>query len=448
MKLKDRILSLLLVSVVLVSWVHARNQDRIIVQTDLKPIKKVYPEYPEQLKKEGVAARFLVSMLLKRDGTVSYASVWLSQYPELKELLVEAFQQWQFEPHIHRGEPIRSQGFATVIFLPGDSGFQNVIIDKPADTTKTEQVGLLDSELQEILDRCSDYCQKLSNYALHYVCLEKIDQKLKIVEETKWWAAGGNPDLHSSESIVRSHPVLSLKTSDKSSSVYDYQMVRKQGQVTEKRILLGRTGESITEKNEHKNISPSYQIQPVLMPLSLLGYEQRLKFSYSLTGEDNLRGKRTFIIEAIPRYTQSGNIHRAQIWVDKENYSIMQVQVETSYVTGYEEVYEECSKFFLMPHLTITHHFENEKNGILFPSRSVIRIEYSGFLRTKKELKSNIDVTYSNYRFFTVDVDHDIIKKKVEEFFLRYKKNKLTFDYPRRALPGILIRYQLIITSH
>jgi hypothetical protein len=263
------IVNLLILFIILVPYLHAGTQDRIIVQTDLKPIKKVYPEYPEQLKKEGIAARFLVSMLLRRDGTVSYASVWLSQYPELKKLLVEAFQQWKFEPHIHRGEPIRSHGFATVIFLPGVSGSPKVINENTKDHINTEQFGLHDYEFQEILDRCSDYCQKLSQYALHYVCLEKIDQRLKIVDKTKWWAAGGNPDLHSSESIVTNHPVLSLKTSDKSSAVYDYQMVRKKGKVTEERILLGRTGESINDRDERKNIGPSYQIQPVLVPLSL-----------------------------------------------------------------------------------------------------------------------------------------------------------------------------------
>ena len=143
------IVGLMILFIILVSYLHAGNQDRIIVQTDLKPIKTVYPEYPEQLKKEGVAARFLVSMLLRRDGTVSYASVWLSQYPELKELLVEAFQKWQFEPHIHRGEPIRSQGFATVIFLPGNPGSKNSAII--AEKANTEQAGLLDNDLQEIL---------------------------------------------------------------------------------------------------------------------------------------------------------------------------------------------------------------------------------------------------------------------------------------------------------
>lgn len=47
----------------------------------------------------------------------------------------------------------------------------------------------------------------------------------------------------------------------------------------------------------------------------------------------------------------------------------------------------------------------------MFPSRSEVRIEYSGLLQSKRELKAEIDTIYSSYRFFTVDVDHSIIKK-------------------------------------
>jgi len=88
----------------LASWMYGENQERIIIQTPLKPIKEVYPDYPEILKKEGVAARFLISISIdtepafgtvfilnwkkhskrySRSGSLSHSSTEGSQYVPL-----------------------------------------------------------------------------------------------------------------------------------------------------------------------------------------------------------------------------------------------------------------------------------------------------------------------------------------------------------------------------
>jgi hypothetical protein len=107
-------------------------------------------------------------------------------------------------------------------------------------------------------------------------------------------------------------------------------------------------------------------------------------------------------------------------------------------VEGYENILSECDNYFLKPHFKSTHYYEVEKNGILFPSRSEIRVEYSGLLAAKKDLKSELEVTYENYKFFTVETDHNIIKKKLETLLLN--RSKLTFNQLIRSLPEI-IRY-------
>ncbi len=77
--------------ILLISYMHGENQERIIVETLFKPVIKVNPDYPEILKKEGVAARFLIGIFLERDGSVRRARVWRGQYPEMEENIEKAF---------------------------------------------------------------------------------------------------------------------------------------------------------------------------------------------------------------------------------------------------------------------------------------------------------------------------------------------------------------------
>lgn len=147
------------------------------------------------------------------------------------------------------------------------------------------------------------------------------------------------------------------------------------------------------------------------------------------------------MIEVQPKSDKAADIMQGKVWVDKENYRILKVEVESSYVKGYEEIYEECSKHYLTPHFTLINLYEVEKNCIMFPSRSEIRIEYFGLITSKRELKSEVDITYSSYRFFTVDVDHNIIKKKIEEFFSNTNKNNLSFEYSFKIFSEIIRQF-------
>lgn len=60
--------------------------------------------------------------------------------------------------------------------------------------------------------------------------------------------------------------------------------------------------------------------------------------------------------------------------------------------------------------ITATHFYRVEKNGILFPSLSEIRVEYTGLVRPQKDTKAKIEIHYENYRFFTVETENKIIR--------------------------------------
>ena len=141
---------------------HADNQERIIIQTPFKPLKTVYPIYPEMLKQEGIAVRMRITIFMDRKGKVVRAMTHNRFYPELKEILEEAFIQWEFEPFIHKGEPIQISGVITVIFYPGELISRVSKIESKVLPYEELEVPL-NEELQMGLDKCTEYCLKLSD---------------------------------------------------------------------------------------------------------------------------------------------------------------------------------------------------------------------------------------------------------------------------------------------
>jgi len=416
---------------------YGENKERIIVITPLNPIKKVNPDYPEILKKEGVAARFLISISIDRKGNVTRASIGKSLYPELEKKIKEAFAQWKFEPLIHRGEPIRTFGFIWLIFYPGKSSPQARESESVIESLEEEPAVLPNEELQMVLDKCAEYCLKLSESALYYVCHEKIREKFKRIE---------GPDgtgIILPRASTRGYEIgsaycniLMLVDTEKNVYVYDYQLIKKEGNIEEKRILMEKDGKDVKLEDIPLGTKPSYALKPVLVPVQILGIEHRSRFSFKLVGDKKINGKLAYVIEACLRPGQTGYIRRGRIWVDKSDFRIVKVEVETDFVEGFEQILAECEQYYLKPHFKSTYYYEIDKNGLLFPSRSEIRVEYSGFYEKKRDLKSEIEVTYGNYKFFTVKWSHETIKKKLEVLFSN--RSKLILKNSIRLLPCML----------
>jgi TonB family protein len=418
------------------SWMQAKNQETIIIITPLKAVKTVYPDYPEILKKEGVAARMRVCLRIDRKGNVRRAQVWFpSLYPELDEVIEEAFLQWKFEPPSHMGRYGRTSKFIKVIFFPGklippDRKSESIM--KPI---VEELSALPNEELQMVLDNCAEYCLKLSESALYYICHEKIKEKYKRIkkEEGLGVIVAVNPDkvMKADEDII-----LTLGGTEKNAYVYDYQLIKKEGNIEEKRVLMEKDGKDVKLEDVPQGTKPSYALKPILVPVQILGIEHRSRFSFKLVGDKKINGKLAYVIEACLRPEQTGYIRRGRIWVDKSDFRIVKVEVETEFVEGYEQILAECNQYYFKPHFKSTYYYEIDKNGLLFPSRSKIRIEYSGLINKKRDLKSEIDVTYGNYQFFTVKWSHETIKKKLEA--LISNRSRLTLKNSMRLLPCIL----------
>jgi len=182
------------------------------------------------------------------------------------------------------------------------------------------------------------------------------------------------------------------------------------------------------------------KIKPIFVPTWLFSLEQRSNFSYKLAKEERIKGKKTYVIEVKAKKGKAGDIMSGKIWVDKMNYRILKVEVKTIFLAGYEQIVKECQKYYLKPSFTTVHSYEFEKNDILFPSQSKILVEYKGLVgQFKKATKLKTEISYYNYRFFTVETDHNIIKKKLETMFKT--RDELIFKNSLRFIPCVLHYY-------
>lgn len=407
----------------LVSWIQGQDKERVIIQTPFKPVKTVYPEYPDGLKKKAVAARVVIYIHMDRRGKVERARALDPLYPEIAETLEKTLSQWEFEPYVLGSEPVSISGFVMVIFFPGK------LMDQARISDGVGSYGLRykppeNKELQMILDKCAEYCMKLQESALYYVCDEEIKEKLNRIKGPKYEVGTTYPQYQDGAmQFSMNYNPPTIVGSEKHVSVYDYQLVRKHGHFKDRRILMEKDGKEADPEEAPNENRLSYNLKPVLVPNQILGVEHRARFTFNLLGEKKRNGEEVYVIEANLRPKVQGNIRWAEVWVDKSDFRIIKIEMKIDFVPGFESILSECYRYYLKPHFKAIYTYEVEKKGLLFPKKAEIQVEYSGFVREARRIKSEIKVSYKDYKFFTVKTDHDVIKKKLQ--FLLFNERKL-----------------------
>lgn len=253
------------------------------------------------------------------------------------------------------------------------------------------------TELETILKKCAEYCEKLANSALFFVCKEKITEKISS-RGAVIMAKGLR------ESISRVYTSTAKRV-----YVYDYQLYRKGNDIKEQRILIEENGKKKHEENaplktrifKHENI--------VLGPIGLLSAHWQAYHDYKILKEEKFKGDKTVVIEAVLKPEHTFHHLSGKVWVRKSDFSILKIEWLQQSIRGYERVEETAEELRAKPHLTLIAEYGFEKNGIRFPSKYSLDEDY--LLRGMRRFKqSKTDVVYDDYKFFIVETDH-VIKK-------------------------------------
>lgn len=265
-------------------------------------------------------------------------------------------------------------------------------------------LGQKQTELEEILNKCAEYCEKLAKSALFFVCEERIQETVFNYSDGKGKELVNNLRRHWEATRMYRGTRL-LPKSERNVYIYDYQLIKKGEKIEESRILLEENGEKRIEKNAKLKTTRFYSQRSVFGPVGLLSKQWQEQYNYSLMGEDKVDGKKAYVIEAIPMERIEERPNYGKIWIDKKDFTILKIEVAEESLKDYETIKEELKKYKIVPAITDVHFFKTVKNGIRFPSQTIIEEYYKGSFLGGKLKKSRTVVSYDNYRFFTVEVD-------------------------------------------
>lgn len=232
------------------------------------------------------------------------------------------------------------------------------------------------SDLEGILEKCAEYCERLDKISLYFVCEEKITETI----------------------YGRAFP------NEKNTYIYDYQLRRFGGAIDEQRILLKENGRQAYQKNAKLNTKRFSHKYIVFGPIGLLSWQQQPKYNYTIIKEVNYKGTKAVLVEATPKFPEAFDALYGKIWIGKEDFSILKIEWNPESMGNYKGIEETAKKYGGKPKILFATEFGFEKNKIRFPNKYYVEEIY--ILRNGRRFtRSKITVTYDNYKFFTVETN-------------------------------------------
>jgi hypothetical protein len=256
--------------------------------------------------------------------------------------------------------------------------------------------------LKQILNKTGEYCERIKEIALYYVCKENIEVKENLYKTVKNINPVVNP--YGELSYDNNARKLRFHRTKKKTLIYDYQLVKKEKNLEEKRVLIQENRKKKQKKNAE--LKTNYQAKYIIYgPVGFLSKYWQYYFDFEVTGEEIIENKKTRLLKASPKPSNKNNRNYATIWIDKNDFSILQIEWEPESIIDYQDK----SKFKKLGDIkrTVTWRitYGIEKNGVRFPSKQFIQdgiIDSTG----EKKILEEISFIYDNYKFFIVEIEY------------------------------------------
>ena len=251
-------------------------------------------------------------------------------------------------------------------------------------------------ELKIILKKCAEYCERVKSIALFYMCQEEIKEKTKIyrIADTLRTTPYGITEIVPGES-------LKLKRTITSSYLYDYQLMKKEEELQEQRILL--------EKNKRKKHIENAELEVrfnaaylIYGPVGFLSRYWQNYFDYKIIGQEDIDKIPTAIIKATPKPNNKENRNFAKIWINERDNSILQIEWEPESIIDYKGKNIEIPAGNLKTVVVWKVTYGVEKNGVRFPGRQHIQ-EFLVSDSGERYLRNEIITNFNDYKFFIVE---------------------------------------------
>ena len=357
-----------------------------------RPNVLVVPEYPDAFRKDGLEG--IIKLEFDVDDTGKVHETRVLEFADLsyEKDLQEALSQWTYPPKIQNNKSISFKSPVNLIF-------DSKKIPVPPISGKQPNFAAPSSGL---MGRIADYCDKLENAALYFVCREKIIEKLEPGHLLgRVWAKIQDP-------FEKGLPGASMWgggiRGEKNSFTYDYQVIRKEGRVSEKRILLEENGKVVPDEGVYPKTYRFYINKAIYGPVGLLGRTEQPFYNYSLLKDEALNGRQALVLDIRPKKPSSTKPIYGKVWIDKNDGSVLKMNIEAESLAGYERISTDYESRGVKPIISIEIVFGFEKNGLRFPSRITLKEAYSDPKEGRIKI-SEMTVDYDQYKFFMVGTE-------------------------------------------
>jgi hypothetical protein len=262
--------------------------------------------------------------------------------------------------------------------------------------------------LDDILEREAEYCLRLEQAALNFVCLENITEKINRSKDIKL-NQSASVDLTTDGTWARSEAgIPSSKV--KRTFLYDFQYVREGKGIKETRTLLRENGQVKKEENAILKTSNFVYRNALLGPVAIFGRQWHDVYDYKAAGERRLGDRLCIVIDVSPKSPEANfGFLFGRAFIEKTTLEILKIEWSEQRIGNYEVFEKRGERYGMKPHISMTSEFEVEKSGIRFPSRHFIEEAYLN-KKGKKFVRSETSVAYTDFRFFTVTVEETIAK--------------------------------------
>ena len=242
------------------------------------------------------------------------------------------------------------------------------------------------TRLPKILEEVAAYCRVFSSASLNYVCLEEVTEII-YRPYRKLPRASYDP----------------LYTTQRHHFIYDYQLIQKDYDINEQRILIEENGIKTNIKDAPLKVDRFHYKHIILGPLLMDEYWQEFH-DYRIIERDRLKKEPCFVIEAVPKSGISGDHLFGKFWISERDFKVWRMEWNQESIDNYEQIEETAKMLKARPQIKLILEMGVEEKGIRFPSQYAQRENYvnkQGALL----IRSETTVNYKNYKFFTVETE-------------------------------------------
>lgn len=263
-------------------------------------------------------------------------------------------------------------------------------------TGRTDQANLTD-----VLVKAANYCEKLKSAAFHYFCNEEIDEIFNKYPTYRRWQDKGK--RHASDREANRY-------------VYEYQILKKDETVQEKRVLIEKNGEKKQVEKAKLATRFVYSYRSFYGPISLVGKKSQRLYHYEIIERISRPGGEILVIEAIPKKKAAKNRNHGKVWIHSKSGSVLRIEVDEKSIPGYASMLKIARRYGAKAELKVNHYYDMLYKGLRYPSKTEFIESYYGGANLQRKflhgryVRSRTTFQYKNYSFFDVQVEYRLEK--------------------------------------